>query len=78
MLNSAKCEIQLFVNVIFSKLPKVIGFLGFILALVSDVYCNFSIFPCGILGQVWYMIVSFPNLCQVSYFNYYTNNDLFL
>ena len=25
-------------------------------------------FPCGILGQVWYLIVSFPDLCRLSYF----------
>ena len=24
-------------------------------------------FPCGILGQVWYLIVSFPDLCCLSY-----------
>ena len=24
-------------------------------------------FPCGILGQVWYMIVSIPDLCPLSY-----------
>ena len=27
----------------------------------------FVTFPCGILGQVWYLIVSFPNLCHHSY-----------
>ena len=25
-------------------------------------------FPCGILGQVWYFIVSIPDLCHFSYF----------
>ena len=24
--------------------------------------------PCGILGQMWYLIVSFPDLCRLSYF----------
>ena len=24
--------------------------------------------PCGILGHVWYLIVSFPDLCHISYF----------
>ena len=38
-------------------------------ALVGDVYCNFVTFPCGILGQMWYLIVSFPDLCRLSYFN---------
>ena len=42
-----------------------------LLALVGDVNCIFVTFPCGILGQLWYMIVSFPNLCQLSYFFYW-------
>ena len=33
-----------------------------LLALVGDVYCIFVTFPCDILGQVWYLIVSFPDL----------------
>ena len=40
-----------------------------LLALVGDVYCIFVTFPCGILGQVWYLIVSFPDLCHLSYSN---------
>ena len=43
-----------------------------LLALVCDVYCGFVTFPYGILGQVWYLIVSIPDLCQLSYF-YYSN-----
>ena len=39
-------------------------------ALVSDVYCIFVTFPCGILGQVWYLIVSFTDLCLLFYFIY--------
>ena len=27
----------------------------------------FVTFPCGILGQVWYLIVSFPDLCLLSH-----------
>ena len=38
-----------------------------LLALVGDVYCIFVLFPCGILGQAWYLIVSFPDLCRLSY-----------
>ena len=30
--------------------------------------CGFDSFPCGILGQVWYLIVSIPYLCHMSYF----------
>ena len=39
-----------------------------LLARVGDVYCILVTFPCGILGQVWYLIVSFPDLCHISYF----------
>ena len=38
------------------------------MALVGDVYCIFVTFPCGILGQVWYLIVSFADFCLLSYF----------
>ena len=31
-------------------------------------YCKFVTFPFGILGQVWYLIVSFPVLCTLTYF----------
>ena len=30
-----------------------------LLALVNDIYCIFVTFSCGILAQVWYLIVSF-------------------
>ena len=30
--------------------------------------CVFVTFPFGILCQVWYFIVSIPELCQLSYF----------
>ena len=30
--------------------------------------CVFVTFPCGILGQVWYLIVLIPDLCCLSYF----------
>ena len=39
-----------------------------LLARVGDVYRVFVTFPCGILGQVWYLIISFPDLCLISYF----------
>ena len=29
-------------------------------------YYIFVTFPCGILGQVWYLIVSIPDLCRLS------------
>ena len=30
--------------------------------------CVLVTIPCGILGQVWYLIVSIPDLCHLSYF----------
>ena len=30
--------------------------------------CVFVTFQFGILGQVWYLIVSVPDLCRLSYF----------
>ena len=38
-----------------------------LLALVGDIYYIFVTFPCGILGQVWYLIVSCPDLCRLFY-----------
>ena len=35
----------------------------------QDVYCDFFTFPFGILGQVWYLIVSIPDICCLSYFD---------
>ena len=32
--------------------------------------CVFVTFPCGILGQAWYLIVSILGLCHLSYFHY--------
>ena len=39
-----------------------------LLAVVCDVYFDVGIFPFGILGQVWYLIVSIPDLCCLSNF----------
>ena len=30
--------------------------------------CVFVTFPCGSLGQVWYLSVSISDLCRLSYF----------
>ena len=38
-----------------------------LLAFVGDVFCIFVTFQCGILGQC-YSILSFPDLCHLSYF----------
>ena len=33
--------------------------------------CDFVTFSCGILDQVWYLIVLIPNFCRLSYFKKY-------
>ena len=38
-------------------------------------FLNFH-FPIGILGQVWYLIVSIPDLCTLTYFDDMDNNIL--
>ena len=32
-------------------------------------YCGYVTFPYGILGQVWNLIVSIPDLCLVTFFD---------
>ena len=39
-----------------------------LLAFVGGVNCIFVTFLCDILGKVWYLIVSFPDLCLLSDF----------
>ena len=34
-------------------------------------YCVFVTFPYGVLGQVWYLVVSIPGLCLLTYFGRY-------
>ena len=41
-----------------------------LLALVYDVLLCFVTLQCGILGQVWCLIVSRPDLCHLSCFNH--------
>ena len=42
---------------------------AYLLALVCVLNCVVGTFPFGILGQVWYLIVSIPDLCPLSYFH---------
>ena len=34
----------------------------------------FVTFPCGVLGQVWCLIVSIPDVCLLSYFFIHASN----
>ena len=36
------------------------------ISVFMNVYCILVSLPCGILGQVRYLIVSFPDLCHLS------------
>ena len=40
------------------------------MALVCGVLLWVCHFPIGILGQVWYLIVSIPDLCTLTYFEH--------
>ena len=42
------------------------GLLSYLLQ-VNEV--SFEVSKIGILGQVWYLIVSIPDLCTLTYFN---------
>ena len=37
--------------------------------LCMEFCCVLSLFPCGVLNQVWYLIVPIPDLCLLTYFN---------
>ena len=60
---------RLFICALWSPAGK--GLTSWLSFVVSN--CEFVTFPCGILGQVWYLIVSIPDLCTLSY---YTKSNL--
>ena len=40
-----------------------------LLTLLYDVFsCAFVTFSCGVLGQVWHLVVSSPDRCLLTYF----------
>ena len=55
---------RLFICAFWSPAGK--GLASWLSFVVSD--CEFVTFPFGILGQVWYLIVSIPDLCTLTYF----------
>ena len=62
--------LHLFVAALWSPAGK--GLTFWLLFVMFD--CIFVTFPCDrILGQAWYLIVSFPDLCCLSYFEYLMN-----
>ena len=40
-------------------------------------HCVFNTFPCGILGQMWYLIVLIPDLCRLSNFVFTIRSRIF-
>ena len=56
--------LRLFIAALWSPAGK--GLTSWLLFVMFIVF--FVTFPCGILGQVCYLIVSFPDLCHLSYF----------
>ena len=55
---------RLFIAALWSLAGKALTYWLFFLMF----NCVFVTFPCGILGQVWYLIVSIPDGCRLSYF----------
>ena len=55
---------HLFIAALWSPAGKVLT--SWLLFVVFN--CVFVTFPSGILGQMWYLIVSIPDLCLISYF----------
>ena len=55
---------RLFIAALWSLAGK--GLTSWLLFVIFN--CVFATFPCAILGQVWYLIVSIPDLCCLSYF----------
>ena len=49
-----------------------------LLALVCGALLSVCHFPIGILGQVWYLIVSIPNICTLTYLDIFFNYALLL
>ena len=55
---------RLFICALWSPAGK--GLTSWLSFVVSN--CEFSHFSIGILDQVWYLIVSIPDLCTLTYF----------
>ena len=53
----------LFIDAMWSPAGK--GLTHWLSFVISN--CMFVTFPCSIMGQVWYLIVSIPDLCPLSY-----------
>ena len=55
---------RLFIAALWSPAGK--GLTSWLLLVMFSYFVSLT---CGILVQVWYLIVSFPDLCRLSYFD---------
>ena len=62
---------RLFICALWSPAGK--GLTSWFSFVVSD--CEFITFPIGILGQVWFLIVSISDLCTLTYYNMLSHFD---
>ena len=67
------CFFRLFIDALWSPAGK--GLTSWLLFVVFN--CFLVTFICGILGQLWYLIVSIPDICRLSYFKTFANLDLY-
>ena len=58
--------LRLFVAALWSAAGR--GLTSWLLFVMFN--CVFVTFPCDILGQLWYLIVSVPDLYRLSYLSY--------
>ena len=65
--------VRLFICALWSPAWK--GLTSWLSFVVSNCECHF---PIGILGQVWYLIVSIPDLCTLTYLNWCHSANLTL
>ena len=52
---------RLFISALWSPAGK--GLTSWLSFVIFN--CVFVTFPCGMLGQVWYMVVSIPDFCHL-------------
>ena len=63
---------HLFIAALWSPAGK--GLTSWLLFVMFN--CAFVTFPYGILDLVWYLIVSVPDLCHLSYLNAYATSNM--
>ena len=56
-------------SVMYAYCSLVVPVRNRLISWLSCVTFSFVTFPYGVLYQVWYLIVSIPDLCLLSYFN---------